>query len=755
MFRFPIYRYQSPDAADAGGRQEDPHRWLEAVDSSEALAWVEAQNRQTWDHFADADFTALETGLREILDADDRIPFVVKRGEHYYNFWQDAEHPRGLWRRTTWQSYRQARPEWDVLIDVDALNALERENWVWHGASCLEPETPNAPWERALVSLSRGGADADVTREFDLIERRWVGGHIEGKSEGNSEVNREGSSENETGFTRPEAKGGMGWIDRDTVFVYTDFGETGSGKKNSGESTLTSSLTSSGYPRLVKRWRRGETLDAAETLFEADHQDLMALAFHDSTRGFERDFIHHALAFYEQRLIELLPDGEQIPIDVPLSAQASVHREWLLVHLRDDWALGGDDREESHAGINYPSGALLAIDYETFKRGGRDFTTLFTPDAHRSLEGFEWTRHFLVLDILEDVKHRLQVLTPGQGEDWSPRPIPGLPTAGEIGVAAIDDEESDEVFLIVTDYLTPTSLKKMDLAQAQSTQQESVAETIKRAPGFFETQGMRVSQRFATSLDGTAIPYFLVLPAGVAEEKPSEPLPTLLYGYGGFEISLTPHYIAGAGRSWLSRGGAYVVANIRGGGEYGPRWHRAALKGERHKAFEDFAAVAQDLVATGITTPEKLGIQGGSNGGLLVGNMVTRYPDHFAAAVCEVPLLDMQRYHQLLAGASWMAEYGDPDGDDWDNFLKDYSPYHNLREGVDYPAVLFTTSTRDDRVHPGHARKMMAKMAAMGAGDVHYFENTEGGHGGAADNAQRARLSALAWRFLWEKLGGE
>ncbi|WP_083941600.1 prolyl oligopeptidase family serine peptidase [Salinicola socius] len=744
MFHFPLHLYQSADSASGetgDGRtgidhsgvdhtgvdhtDSDPHRWLEAVDSAEALAWVETQNRRTLERFENAEFESLESGLREILDADDRIPFVVKRGEHYYNFWQDAEHPRGLWRRTTWESYRQPRPEWDVLIDVDALNTAEGENWVWHGASCLEPEQPGGPWERALVSLSRGGADADVTREFDLIRRRWIGRDDHG----------------EAGFERPEAKGGMSWIDRDTVFVYTDFGTSSSGE---------SALTSSGYPRLVKRWRRGEPMAAAETIFEAAEQDLMALAFHDSTRGFERDFIHHALAFYEQRLIELMPDGEAFPIEVPLSAQAVVHREWLLVHLRDDWRIEEND-------LNFQSGALLAIDYESFKRGGRDFTTLFTPDAHRSLEGFEWTRHYLVLDILEDVKHRLQVLTPGQGADWSPRPLDGLPATGEIGIAAVDDEESDEVFLIVTDYLTPTSLLKMDLAQTQSTGKARAAETIKRAPGFFETDGMQVTQRFATSLDGTSIPYFLVLPAGGegstnGNDGPAAPMPTLLYGYGGFEISLTPHYIAGAGRSWLSRGGAYVVANIRGGGEYGPRWHRAALQGERHKAFEDFAAVAQDLVATGITTPAQLGIQGGSNGGLLVGNMITRYPDLFAAAVCEVPLLDMQRYHQLLAGASWMAEYGDPDSADWDDFLKESSPYHNLREGVDYPAVLFTTSTRDDRVHPGHARKMMAKMAAMGANDVHYFENTEGGHGGAADNAQRAKLSALAWRFLWDRL---
>ncbi|WP_106418926.1 prolyl oligopeptidase family serine peptidase [Salinicola tamaricis] len=720
MRRFPGFPYlaETPDAAGAGAdldvtAEADAHRWLEAIDDPAALSWVEAHNRATLDALGGPELDTLTAELREILDADDRIPFVVKRGEHYYNFWQDADHPRGLWRRTHWADYCQARPAWEVLIDVDALNAAEGESWVWHGAHCLEPEDPAGTWERALVSLSPGGTDADVTREFDLVNKRWV----------------------EEGFQRPAAKGGMSWIDRDTVYVYTDFGADAAGQ---------SALTSSGYPRCVKRWRRGQPLAAAETLFEAAESDLMAVAFRDRTRGFERDFIHHALAFYEQRLIERLPDGTQVPLDLPLSAQASVHREWLLMLLRDDWM------PET---TRYPSGALLAIDYAAFKAGARDFRVLFTPDARRSLEGFEWTRHYLVLDILEDVKHRFVRLEPRAEGEWARLALDALPATGEVGLSAVDDEASDEVFVVVTDYLTPTTLSRLDLAQAETA--PAAPSPVKQAPAFFDASGMRVEQRFATSADGTRVPYFLVLPADADDVSRETALPTLLYGYGGFEISLTPHYAPDVGRCWLARGGAYAVANIRGGGEYGPRWHRAALKADRHKAFEDFAAVAADLVASGVTTPRQLGIQGGSNGGLLVGNMITRYPDHFAAAVCEVPLLDMQRYHQLLAGASWMAEYGDPDSDDWERFLKDYSPYHNLREGVDYPAVLFTTSTRDDRVHPGHARKMMAKMEAMKAGDVHYYENTEGGHGGAADNAQRARLGALAWRFLWQRLGAD
>ncbi|WP_110669533.1 prolyl oligopeptidase family serine peptidase [Salinicola halophilus] len=710
MYRLPAFSLLAPAAEEGGSTVAgDDYRWLEAVDSEAALAWVETRNLETRARFEDADFQTLERGLREIFDADDRIPFAVKRGDFAYNFWQDAEHPRGLWRRTPWAEYRQARPAWEVLIDVDALNAEEGENWVWHGARCLEPADPNAPWERALVALSRGGADADVTREFDLTTGTFVVG----------------------GFERPEAKGGLGWIDRDRVYVYSDFGD--------------GSLTDSGYPRVVKRWRRGEPLDAAETVFEAAPSDLMAVAFHDDTRGFERDFIHHALGFYAQRLIELAPDGERFTLDLPLSAEVDVHREWLLVLLREPWS---GPSPAGGASDEYPAGALLAIDYARFKAGDRDFRVLFTPTAHRSLEGFEWTRHFLVLDVLEDVKHRFERLEPSQQGEWPRQALNALPETGDVGLAAIDPDASDEVFVTLTDYLTPTTLSLWDLAG------DAPPQSLKQAPQFFDANGMQVEQRFAISADGTRIPYFLVLPDGRQEVDVShETRPTLLYGYGGFEISLTPHYAATAGRSWLARGGAYVVANIRGGGEYGPRWHRAALKENRHKAFEDFAAVAEALVATGVTRVDQLGIQGGSNGGLLVGNMITRYPNHFAAAVCEVPLLDMQRYHRLLAGASWMAEYGDPDSDDWENFLQDYSPYHNLRDDVVYPAVLFTTSTRDDRVHPGHARKMMARMEAMG-GDVHYYENTEGGHGGAADNAQRARLGALAWRFLWDRLGG-
>ncbi|WP_104203362.1 prolyl oligopeptidase family serine peptidase [Billgrantia saliphila] len=677
--------------------EHDPYLWLEEVESERALAWVEERNAESQARLADAPgFNELRDDLQAILEADDRIPFVVKRGEHFYNFWQDRDHPRGLWRRTTLAEYRQARPEWEVLIDLDALNAEEGENWVWHGAHCLRPTSPDEPWRHCLVSLSRGGADADVTREFDLVEKCWV----------------------EEGFQRPEAKGGLGWIDRDTVYVQTDFGE--------------GSMTSSGYPRIVKQWRRGTPLAQAETVFEGEPDDMAVGAAHDPTRGFERDFVSRARAFYDNELYLREADGTLRRIEVPNSAHKQVHREWLLVELREPWEFDS---------TTHPAGALLIADFDGFMAGSHDFRVLFTPTERTSLSDVTWTRHHLILNVLDDVKHRLYVLTPEAGQ-WQPEPLPGVPTLGSVSVTAVDDEESDEIFVIVSDYLTPTTLLHGQVGET--------LETLKQAPALFDAEGLEVTQHFATSRDGTPIPYFQVARRDL---EPNGDHPTLLYGYGGFEVPLLPGYSPGVGRAWLSQGGVYVVANIRGGGEYGPRWHQAALREKRHKAFEDFAAVAGNLIERGVTSPRRLGIQGGSNGGLLVGNMLTRYPQLLGAVVCQVPLLDMRRYHKLLAGASWMAEYGDPEGDDW-SFLRDVSPYHNLDPGADYPPLLLMTSTRDDRVHPGHARKMMARMREQGH-EALYYENIEGGHGGAADNRQRAHMQALAFTFLVQQLMGE
>ena len=672
----------------------DPFAWLEDVEGGRSLDWVRAQNAKTETALASTpQFKQLEDNIRDILDSNAKIPGVEKIGAYYYNFWKDAEHQRGLWRRTTLDEYRKPEPQWETVLDLDALNATENEKWVWHGASCLKPA-----YERCLIALSRGGSDADVTREFDLTTKNWV----------------------KEGFYRPEAKGGLAWIDQDRVYVYTDFGA--------------GSMTPSGYPRIVKEWKRGTPLDTATTVYAGQPDDMYIAAFHDDTRGFERDFVSRTLAFYNDELYLRDAGGKLAKIDAPNSANKSVHKDWLLLELRDPYTAGEK---------TYASGSLIATKFDDFMAGKREFVTLFAPSEHTSLSSYAWTRNHLVLNVLEDVKNRISVLTPpaaaNSAGEWKHEAFVGAPRLGTVSVGPVDEDESDAVWMTATDYLTPTTLAIAEIGQKP--------EVLKTNPVFFDASHDVVEQHFATSKDGTRVPYFLVKPKHL---KLDGTAPTLLYGYGGFEISLTPGYSGGVGKGWLEKGGVYVVANIRGGGEYGPRWHQAALKANRHKAYEDFAAVAQDLIAKKITSSKHLGVQGGSNGGLLTGNMLTQYPELFGAVVVQVPLLDMKRYSHLLAGASWMAEYGDPDTTDWE-FIRTFSPYHLFDARRTYPPVIFMTSTKDDRVHPGHARKMAAKMLDAGK-DVTYYENIEGGHGGAANNAQAAHMSALAYTFLWEKL---
>ncbi|GAB3512314.1 prolyl oligopeptidase family serine peptidase [Pseudoxanthomonas daejeonensis] len=687
-------------AAGAAHAQEpavatDPHQWLEDVTGDKQLAWVRAQNAKTDAALATTPgFKQMEAGIREVLDSDAKIPGVQKIGRWYYNFWKDKNHERGIWRRTTLEEYRKPNPAWETIIDLDALNKAEGENWVWHGADCLRPA-----YERCLVALSRGGADADVTREFDVSKKAWV----------------------ENGFFRPEAKGGLGWIDQDNVYVYTDFGA--------------GTMTESGYPRVVKRWKRGTPLASAQVVYEGKADDMYIAAGHDDTPGYQRDFVTRTLAFYNDELYLLGKGGELVKVDVPNSAQKSVQRQWLGLELREPWTVGGK---------TYKAGSFIVADFDGFIAGKREFDVLFEPSERTSLASATITRNHVVLNVLDDVKNRVSVLTHGE-DGWTSQPLRiGADEIGTTSVGAVDADESDLLWVTTTGYLTPTTLLLAD-ASAPATPPQA----LKAMPAFFDASRDVVEQHFATSKDGTQVPYFLVRPKDLELDGTN---PTLLYGYGGFEISMTPGYSGGLGRAWLDKGGVYVVANIRGGGEYGPRWHQAALKANRHKAYEDFAAVAQDLVKRRITSPAHLGVQGGSNGGLLTGNMLTQYPELFGAVVVQVPLLDMKRYNKLLAGASWMAEYGNPDTADWE-FIKTFSPYHLFDAGKQYPPVIFLTSTRDDRVHPGHARKMAAKMIEAGK-DVTYYENIEGGHGGAANNAQAAHMSALAYSFLWERLSG-
>lgn len=677
----------------AAAGDTDPYLWLEDVTGEKAIEWVKARNAKSQAKMeADPQFNALREDLLAILDSDARIPFVSKQGDYYYNFWRDKKNERGLWRRTTLVEYKKAQPEWEVILDLDALGKAENENWVWKGGNLLRPD-----YKRALITLSRGGADADVTREFDMDKKEFI----------------------KDGFSRPEAKGGMSWIDKDNVFVMTDFGR--------------GSMTESGYPRIAKKWKRGTPLESAEIVYEGKSEDMSISAFHDDAPGFERNFVSRNLAFYNDELYLLDNNSKLIKIDVPNSASKSVFHQYLSIELRKPWEVGGK---------TYPAGSLLMANLDAFLKGDRNLEMVFEPSDTTALSSAGFTKDFAYINVLEDVKNRIYVLKPTD-KGWVREPLKGAPSLGTVNISSVDSDESNDFFMTSTNYLNPTTLSFGTIGSEPS--------VLKQMPAFFDAKGLAISQHFATSKDGTRVPYFLVGAEGL---KLDGNHPTLLYGYGGFEISMQPGYSPAVGRAWVSQGGVYVVANIRGGGEYGPRWHQAALKENRLRCYEDFAAVAQDLYARKVTKPEKLGIQGGSNGGLLVGNMVTLYPGLFKAAVCQVPLLDMQRYNKLLAGASWMAEYGNPDDPAQWSFIKSFSPYHNVKSGVKYANVLFTTSTRDDRVHPGHARKMMAKMEEQGH-SVLYYENIEGGHGGAANNRQSAFMQAIAYTFLKQQLFGE
>ena len=666
---------------------DDPYLWLEDVAGDEALDWVRAQNEPTLAELGGAQFERMRTEALEVLDTDARIPYVRRRGEYLYNFWRDAANPRGLWRRTTLDSYRTDSPDWDVLIDVDALGRADDEKWVWAGATVIEPE-----FTRALVDLSRGGSDAVIVREFDMETREFI----------------------TDGFELLEAKSQIGWEEPDTVLVGTDFGD--------------GSLTESGYPRIVKRWHRGTPLSDAETIFEGSPTDVSATGYADRTPGFERTFVGRSLDFWNRERWELR-GPELIRIDVPTDLSSMlIHREWLLIDLRTDWFVGA---------TMYRAGSLLAAKYDEFLSGTSELQIVFEPDEHTCMHQYAWTRDRLLLVTLADVASRVEIVTPGT---WQREPVSGIPAATNTVIVAADDT-GDEFFLDSSGFDAPSQLLR-------GTGPERL-DRIKSAPAFFDAENIDVKQFFVPSKDGTSIPYFVV-----GSRDAAGPGPTLLGGYGGFESSMTPGYGGVLGRLWLARGGTYAMANIRGGGEYGPGWHTQAMREGRHKVAEDFASVATDLVDSGITTVEQLGAQGGSNGGLLMGIMLTKYPEKFGALVCDVPLLDMKRYHLLLAGASWVAEYGDPDNpDDWE-FISEYSPYQNISATRRYPQVLFTTSTRDDRVHPGHARKMVAALQDAGH-QVWLYENIEGGHAGAADNEQAAFKAALSYSFLWRTLGGQ
>jgi prolyl oligopeptidase len=693
----------APSPAMTASGADDPNLWLEDVLGDKALAWVRERNAQSrkvleaWPRFGQT-----RDAVRAILDSKEQIPAVVRRGDWLYNFWRDDKNPRGLWRRATLAEYRKPHPAWDVVIDLDALAKSENENWVWAGTNCLGPA-----YERCVIMLSRGGSDAHVVREYDIGKRAFV----------------------TDGFVLPEAKSDVDWADENTLYVATDFGP--------------GSLTDSGYPRVIKRWSRGSTLATATTMFEAAKTDVAAGVSVDRTPGFERTMFSRSLDFYTsrsfllQRLNAVGSPPTLAPIDKPDDANLSFWRDRVLVELRSDWNIG--DR-------TWPRGSLLVADAAAYLKGDRHLEALFTPTGTRSLAGFGVTQRKVILNVLDNVAGRIEEIEPTPA-GWTRRevkaPFPGSLSTTELHDPMIaNDPLAEAYFVSYTDFLTPDSLYLGHTGN-------DARELLKARPAYFDTTGMRVEQKFATSRDGTKVPYFVIWPKGATADGRN---PTLLYGYGGFEISLTPSYSGTIGKAWYEHGGVWVVANIRGGGEFGPAWHQAAVKELKQHSFDDFEAVAEDLIASRITDPRHLGIEGGSNGGLLVGAVAMQRPDLFNAVSCQVPLLDMKRFNKLLAGASWMAEYGNPDVPAEWAWISKYSPYQNVRKETRYPPILFTTSTRDDRVHPGHARKMAARMIEQGH-DVLYYENIEGGHGGAADNQQRADIQTLQFAFLWQKLG--
>ncbi len=669
----------------------DPYLWLEDVEGEEALAWVRAYNETTKAALCDAAFEADKRALYEISTRPDNIPFITRRRGHLYNFWQDAAHVRGLWRRTSMEEYRKAEPSWEAVLDIDALASTEREDWVWKGCGTLQPEQ-----RYGLVSLSRGGADAVVVREFDLVEKRFVDG----------------------GFALPEAKGGAAWLDKDQLLVSWTLGEN--------------AATASGYPRTVRLWNRGSDFTQAPVLFEGEANDIYISASVDLEPGYERTFYRRQITFEEGLSYLAQEDGAPLLIDLPLDARFDVEKDWLVVKLKSDWAL--PER-------TYPADALMVISFSRFLAGDRSFEMLFEPGPRRILSGFWWTKSRLVLTVLDNLASQIWLGTPGA--DWRLERLQGLPDTASVHTMSLDSsqfERTDEFLLSISSFIEPTKL-------ALVTEDKRI-EVLKESPPAFDASGLEVTRYEAASVDGERIPYYQIGP-----REQGSPRPTVLYGYGGFSVSMTPGYLGGIGKTWLERGNVWVVANIRGGGEFGAAWHKAGMREGKRLSHDDFAAIARDLVKRGVTSEEQLAAYGGSNGGLLVGNMLTRYPDLFGAIWCTVPLLDMRRYTRLLAGPSWVAEYGDPERpEDW-AYMAGFSAYQNLEEGRTYPPVLLVTSRRDDRVHPGHARKMAAKLAAMKQ-SVFFYEPDDGGHG-AANKEQAAFLTALGLAFLRKTLAGK
>jgi prolyl oligopeptidase len=671
---------------------DDPYLWLEDIEGPRALIWVEEQSARTLATFGTAEFAADRDVLAAILDRPDRLPLVARRRPWFYNFWSDARNPRGLWRRTTLESFRCNEPTWELLLDVDALAAKEGEDWIWAGAS-----TRPGAHDRAIVRLSRGGSDAVVLREFDLSRKAFV----------------------VDGYTLPEAKGQVSWLDDDTILLTSAWG---------------GDVTTSGYARTVRLWRRGSDPAQAPVLFEVPRESMSAGAAVDRTQPVDTVWFYDWPGFFDVEIWRTDREGkEKARLDLPTDVQVSTHRGWLAVKRRTAWTVGG---------ATYRGDTLLGMPLDAFLAGGREFAVLFEPGRRRSLQDFTWFAGRLLLSTLDNLQPVFEVLTPSD-HGWSRQKLGGLPEIGVVSVSPLDVEPAEsngDLAASTQDPLTPPSLLFIESGNGPT--------VLKQSPPVFSAEGLVITRHEAISIDGERIPYTQTGPAVETGDAPVH-----LTGYGGFLVSSLPTYNPTVGKLWLERGGTSVVANIRGGGEFGVPWHDAGRGAGKRLSHDDFAAVATDLVRRGVTRPDRIAAEGGSNGGILITNMLTRYPERFGALFCTIPLIDMRRYSKLLAGASWIAEYGDPDkAEEW-AWLRTYSAYHLAEPGRSYPPILIATTRRDDRVHPGHARKMAAKLQAMGYAEVYFYEPAAGGHGYGKDNRERAAFSALGHAFLRRKIG--
>jgi prolyl oligopeptidase len=671
---------------------DDPYLWLEEIEGMRALEFVEAQNRLTLQQFGGAAFARDRDMLAAIYDRPDNIPYVGRRDRLLYNLWKDAGRPRGLWRRTTIDEFLKADPSWETLLDIDELAAAEDEDWLLNSSSSRPGAAP-----QVILSLSRGGSDAVTLREFDLKTKQFVA----------------------DGFMLAEAKSGVAWVDVDTVLLSSALGD--------------GMATTSGYARTVRLWKRGEPLEQAAVVFETAPDRMSTYCDVDRTGPAPRVWFIDRLDFFNFDVWLGTETGARVKLDVPSDIWMQIHRDWFVMKLRSAWTV---------AGMTHAPDTVLGISLSAFLAGDRNFTVVFAPAPRRALQGFFWADGKLILSILDELRPVFEICAPAAA-GWSRERLGGLPDVGIVDVWRFDTHESEsngDLLANVQDPLTPPSLLLMERGIASPT-------VLKQAPRTFVADGLVVTQHEAISIDGERIPYVQTGPVGETGDAPVH-----MSAYGGFGLAVKPYYNSALGKLWLERGGTTVQANLRGGGEFGTRWHDAGRLAGKKLSHDDFAAVAADLVRRGVTRPKRIAAEGGSNGGILITNMLTRYPDRFGALFCTIPLIDMRRYTKLLAGASWIAEYGDPDkAEEWE-WLKTYSAYHAARPGQDYPPILIATTRRDDRVHPGHARKMAAKLQAMGY-EAYFYEPAAGGHGYGKDNKERAGFQVLGLRFLKDSIG--